>query len=328
MSRRRPLLILLLLTAVVVTGLAIAQRHALLVFVLATDAPPPPLPPTDEGPGVHWADDWFTVEEIAPDTWAIGEPRFHQSNFSYLIAGRERAVLFDAGPGIRDLRPIARRLTSRSILFVPSHFHYDHVGNAITFEHVAVIDLPGLRARAPRGRLSLTAAEHLGAMEGFERVPLEVDRWLAPGESIELGGRRLEVLYTPGHTPDSISLLDPDARLLFTGDFLYPGPLFAFLSNSSLGDYRRAAATVLARVDPDARLYGAHRAAPPGAPRLAMDDVRDLAVTLRALAAGELDGEGVYPVRYGVNERLELLAEPRWLARWSEFHPDFGPRPR
>ncbi|GAC1503872.1 MAG: hypothetical protein NVS1B6_11530 [Steroidobacteraceae bacterium] len=27
----------------------------------------------------------------------IGEPRYHQQNYSYLIVGQQRAVLFDAG---------------------------------------------------------------------------------------------------------------------------------------------------------------------------------------------------------------------------------------
>ena len=323
---RRPLLISigLVLVLAMAFGLAIHNRHALIVRAIATDGPPPPLPKTDEGPGVRWFDDWFTVEELAGGTWAIGEPRYAQFNFSYLIEGADRAVLFDAGPGVRDLRPVARSLTMRPILFIPSHFHYDHVGNEVTFEDVAVIDLPGLRERAPDGRLALSWEEHLGVTEGVAPVPLEVDRWLSPGESIELGGRRLEVLYTPGHTPDSISLLDREASLLFTGDFLYPGPLFAFLSNSSLGDYQRAASTVLARVAPDTRLFGAHRVEPPGAPRLAMEDVRDLGATLQALSRGELSGTGTYPVSYRVNERIDLLAEPAWLARWEETHPGFG----
>lgn len=307
-----------------VSAMVVHHRHFLMVQAIALEATPPPRAQEDEGPAVRWADDWFTVEEIAPGTFAIGEPRYYQQNFSYLIIGSERAVLFDAGPGMRDLRPVVRSLTALPVLFVPSHFHYDHVGNQITFEDVAVIDLPGLRSRAPDGRLEFAWFEHLGAAEGVDAAPLEIDRWLKPGEEIELGGRELEVLYTPGHTPDSISLLDRAARLLLTGDFLYPFELYAFLPNSSLGDYQRAADRVLATVPDDARLFGAHREGPPGAPRMAMDDVRDLASTLRALSEGEIEGTDVYPVRYRVNDRLDLLAEPAWLARWDETHPGFG----
>ena len=234
-------------------------------------------------------------------------------------------MLFDAGLGLRDIRPVARALTDRPITFVPSHFHYDHVGNQITFEQVAVVDLPYLRVRAPDGRLRLVFAEHLGAAERIASPTLEVDEWLAPGSEISLGDRRLRVLHTPGHTEESISLLEVESGDLFTGDFIYPGPLFAFLPNSGMGDYLQGAATVLAAVPPGARLFGAHRLAPPAAPELAVGDVEDLQATLRAIRAGELKGQGLYPVVYRVNSRVELYAEPRLLQRWSPRHPFIDP---
>ena len=297
-------------------ALGVWQRHRLLIALIAEGAPPPLSARTEEGPGVRWVDDYFTVEALDARTFAIGEPRYAQQNFSYLIVGSERAVLFDAGPGLRDIRAVAESLTPLPITFVPSHFHYDHVGNRITFERVAVVDLPELRARAPDGRLALRWSEHLGASEGVEAVALEIDEWLAPGAAIALGQRELEVLLTPGHTEESISLLDRASGQLFSGDFIYPGDLYAFLPNSSLGDYAAGARRVLEAAAPETVLLGAHRTRPPGAPRLALDDVRDLAETLRAIAAEERESAGLYPVSYRVNERVSLLAEPRWLQRW------------
>ena len=54
---------------------------------------------------MRWHDDYFTVMAIDPDTFAIGEPRYWQQNFNYLIVGETRAILFDAGPGVRDILP-------------------------------------------------------------------------------------------------------------------------------------------------------------------------------------------------------------------------------
>jgi glyoxylase-like metal-dependent hydrolase (beta-lactamase superfamily II) len=312
-----PGLLLLALAAV-----AVDHRHRLLLWYFSSAEIPALLEAADEGPGVRWMDDYFIVQVIDPQTFAIGEPRYHQQNFNYLIAGSERAILFDAGPGYRDIRPIAEALTGLPLTFVPSHFHFDHVGNQVTFERVAVADLPHLRARATGGRLQLEWHEHLGSAEGYAAPALQVDEWLRPGSVIELGGRNLRVLYTPGHTDDSISLLDETAGLLFSGDFLYPGPLYAFLPNSRMGDYLQGAETVLTAAA-DARVFGAHRDGPPGAPEQSLADVRDLQAALQAIRAGTLDGEGFYPVTYLVSPTMQLLAEPAWLQDWAARYPQY-----
>ena len=60
------------------------------------------------------------------------------------------------------------------------------------------------------------------------------------GQIIDLGGRKLEVMYTPGHSASSIMLIDEADGILFTGDTWYPGPLYAFLEDFSLPDYVRS----------------------------------------------------------------------------------------
>ncbi len=99
---------------------------------------------------------------------------------------------------------------------------------------MAVVDLPHIREQAEGDRLTLTWKQHLGSTEGVARPTFQVDEWLQPGSRLDLGGRELRVLYTPGHTDDSISLLDVRASLLFAGDFIYPGDLYGFMPNSNL----------------------------------------------------------------------------------------------
>ena len=136
----------ILIALVLLSGLLTLQwRRELMMHVMmaaGTGAPPPLLDLTDEGPGVLWLADYFTIELVAPDTYAIGEPRYWQQNYSYLIIGSDSALLFDAGPGVRDMRATAQSLTDKPITLLPSHFHYDHVGNNNTFDTIAVVDLP------------------------------------------------------------------------------------------------------------------------------------------------------------------------------------------
>src|ERR1700675_2753049 len=52
--------------------------------------------------------DYFAVEDLGDGTFAIGEPRYYQQNYSYLIVGQTQAVLFDSGSGTRDISQIGR----------------------------------------------------------------------------------------------------------------------------------------------------------------------------------------------------------------------------
>ena len=333
MPRRLGQLFLILLVIACLVALAVTQRHRLLLMTFGNGKPPPlteleALPIAAEGPGARWLDDYFLIVEIDPQTFVIAEPRYEQQNLNYLIIGHDRAVLFDAGSGLRDVAAAAAQLTDKPITFVPSHLHYDHIGKGGPFARTAMIDLPHLRARAERvadtkeaTQIQLTWQEHLGKPEGYSAPAMQVDEWLIPGSVMSLGGRALRVLYTPGHTDDSISLLDSARGMLFAGDFIYSGPLYAFLPNSSLGDYQQGAATLLENTLPHTKVFGAHRTGPPGAPVLNRTDIQDVLNTLQNIEAGNLAAEGDYPVSYPVNERIVLLAEPKWLQNWEQRYP-------
>ena len=245
-------------------------------------------------------------------------------NFNYLIIGNTRAVIFDAGTGQRDIRRVVESLTSLPITFIPSHLHYDHIGNEIIFEKTALVDLPHLRKRAIDNKLPLTRYEHLGEVEGYPLPEIKVSEWLAPNETIDLGGRLLMVLYTPGHTEDSISLFDKESGYLFSGDFLYPGELYGFLPNSNMGDYLQGAETIESLGEMSLRVFGAHRDDTIGMPELNLEHVIRLRDALIDIHSGKLKSNGIYPVSYKVDERVELLSEPKWLQDWDPIYPELN----
>ncbi|MBU6246642.1 MAG: MBL fold metallo-hydrolase [Xanthomonadaceae bacterium] len=57
---------------------------------------------------------------------------------------------------------------------------------------------------------------------------------------MDLGGRSLKVLATPGHLPDSIAQFDARNGLLFTGDTYYPGPIYVFGPGADPAAYQRS----------------------------------------------------------------------------------------
>jgi len=71
---------------------------------------------------------------------------------------------------------------------------------------------------------------------GLSTPPFKVSRWVEDGEQLNLGGKDLEVIHTPGEAPDHICLLDRTDRLVFCGDILLRGPVWTHLEGGSLED--------------------------------------------------------------------------------------------
>jgi len=298
-SRRQRLLFAF---AVLVATIVLAAYFAPYVFPEALyrlrGKEPPILPRPAVAVTGRWYDDYFVVEQIDPATMAIGEPRYYQGNYSYLIIGRERAVLFDAGTGTRDIVPVVRALTPLPVTVIPSHLHFDHVGALGRLDRTALLDAPSLRARVRDSRLTLGRYEFLGFLQGLASPTFRVDEWWAAGTTIDLGERSIRVLSTPGHTPTSVSLYDEPRRQLFVGDFMYPGALYAFLPGASRSAYLASTRQLLALIDPVTRIYTAHMAelpAPVRAPVLEVTDLRALEATLLRIEQGTLQSSGIYP---------------------------------
>ena len=265
---------------------------------------------------VRWFDDWFALEDIASGITAIGEPRYHYRNWNYLIEGDDLALLFDTGPGLRNIAPVVASLSKKQLIVVPSHLHFDHVGNLDKFPNIAMADLPLLRALDQNGLIQESADLFLGDWENHKWPQFSVSRWLAIGSHIDLGGRTLEVLHTPGHSPDSITLfLQPD-NILLVADYIYPGALYAQVPGSNLAEYLSSANALLAHCPMSCRLFGAHGAdpAPQGqrAPEMKMADIVEL-----QLALAKLKEEGGQPENTVINERMSLLASKAAFAPWQ-----------
>jgi hypothetical protein len=90
-----------------------------------------PLPPPEYKPlaRISVSDPWFEVYKVAPNTFAIYEPYQSEEVISYLILGKEKALLFDTGMDISNIQKVTRELTPLPIIVLNSHTHDDHLGD-------------------------------------------------------------------------------------------------------------------------------------------------------------------------------------------------------
>lgn len=98
---------------------------------------------------------------------------------------------------------------------VNTHSHPDHIGSNYAFPFVYVHPEGFERLKNPK--LDMMIQKFLYGLPK-PSTPKEVP------DTIEADGYTLQVLYTPGHSPDHISLYEPDHKWAFTGDLLLWGP--------------------------------------------------------------------------------------------------------
>ncbi|MGJ9406026.1 MBL fold metallo-hydrolase [Nesterenkonia aurantiaca] len=231
-------------------------------------------------------------------------PMTLQGTNTYVLGGdqAQEVVIIDPGPADHPvhLAQVRAVVGSRRVAqILVTHRHADHTGAAASFGEAFAAPVRGHSPDQCLGRGEQPAAA------------------LSDGETIELGGLRLRVLHTPGHTSDSVCFwltgdAEDDEPAMFTGDtILGEGTTMLDHPDGTLTDYLQS----LERLSEyaHARLLPAHGPAQPSAAEAAqrylahrlerLDQVRELlrtaddeGATLDATALGEL----IYGQRSGL----------------------------
>mmetsp|Transcript_47215 Transcript_47215/g.109209 ORF Transcript_47215/g.109209 Transcript_47215/m.109209 type:complete len:327 (+) Transcript_47215:63-1043(+) len=197
----------------------------------------------------------FFVEHLSQRTLVLRElDRFGEAPHIYVVIGPHKAVVIDTGcnsASLFDFLSTLEELEGLELQVVNTHVHYDHIMGNHSFcrpgGHALRGGCRGICQGARDKRFSQAWSDtSLGKKVGATIHDFCVTQWLEEGHKIYLDdavpseAEALEVLYTPGHTPDSISLYLPVENRLFTGDLIYPGSIFLFLPGSSLEEFRES----------------------------------------------------------------------------------------
>lgn len=165
-----------------------------------------------------------------------------EAPFMYLLLGEGRALLLDTGASTHEQdntlsKQVQDLIGPRQLLVVHSHSHSDHRAGDSQFSGLAQ---------------TTVVAPDAAAVKHF----FSFEQWPEGEASIELVGRQLVVIPTPGHQEEAIAIYDPHTRWLLTGDTLYPGYIYV----KDWDDYRASIARLLAATEnyPVDAIMGAH----------------------------------------------------------------------
>lgn len=180
--------------------------------------------------------DWFTIDRVDESTYIISEYRHWEETHCYLLIGSDRALLIDTGLGICNISEQVHRLTDKPVTAAATHIHWDHIGGHKYFTDFCVHkeELSWLNGRFPLPLQAVRSmvADRCDLPEGFDIDTYTIfqgtpARVLEDGGTIDLGGRIIQTLHTPGHAPGHLCFWEAETGCLFTGDLVYKGTLYA-----------------------------------------------------------------------------------------------------
>ncbi|EPY2304530.1 MBL fold metallo-hydrolase [Clostridium sporogenes] len=194
-------------------------------------------------------DNWFTIDHIDKDTHIISEYRHWEETHAYLLNGTERSLLVDTGLGICNIYDEVIKLTDKPVTAVATHIHWDHIGGHKFFPdfYAHEDELNWLNGEFPLtleqikdmvvDRCDLPEGYNVDNYKFFQGTPTMV---LKDNDIIDIGGRSIQVLHTPGHSPGHICFFEKERGYLFTGDLVYKDTLFAYYPSTDPKAYLKS----------------------------------------------------------------------------------------
>lgn len=162
---------------------------------------------------VVYRDENIEFHQIDEHTWH-GNGHLCYNESVYLIEGEKSAILIDAGVKMPGLRKIAESIVNKPVSLVISHAHGDHIGASSEWDEVWI-----------------NAADEAIIPANYQTNVKR--KYMTDGMVFDLGGRDIEVVFTPGHTPGSTCFIDREKHYGFSSDAFGSGNLLVFTDLST-----------------------------------------------------------------------------------------------
>ena len=177
----------------------------------------------------------------------------------FLVWEDGAAVIIDPGEEApRLLEAIeSEGLTLEAILL--THTHFDHVGAVAPLARAtgAPVYCPEIEVPVLQDVMAFVPWSGFGPFESWDP-----EHTVRGGETLELAGLTLDVVFTPGHSPGHVTYAVRGERALFSGDVLFKGSVGRVdLPGGDWPTLARSIATLLERYDDDTAVHPGHMGA-------------------------------------------------------------------
>lgn len=175
----------------------------------------------------------------------------YEAPFIYVLVGSEKTLVLDTGAtenpnefpiyetivSLHQKHNISGDYLNREILVIHSHSHSDHYGADAQF-----VGQPNVTVVSPN-------KTGIDSFFAFKEWPKEETQ-------LELGGRSVSIIPTPGHQEEAIAVYDTQTKWLLTGDTFYPGYIYV----KEWQDYKNSIARLVSFTNnfPVSTILGAH----------------------------------------------------------------------
>jgi hydroxyacylglutathione hydrolase len=134
-----------------------------------------------------------------------------------------QAAVIDPGGDLHLLQDAVKRLGLTLSQIWLTHAHIDHAGG--TAELAKRMQLPIIGPH-PGDQFWIDGLAEQSRRFGFPpSEPFTPNRWLADGDTVQIGNCNLNVRHCPGHTPGHVVFHSPDIHRAFVGDVLFAGSI-------------------------------------------------------------------------------------------------------
>jgi glyoxylase-like metal-dependent hydrolase (beta-lactamase superfamily II) len=151
---------------------------------------------------------WLTVGPVQENTWIARQD------------GSDKALLIDPGDEPEKLLEALRELQTTPEAILITHCHFDHVGAV-----KAMAQATGAPVYCPAGEVFMLEDINSFAFPGLTFESYTPEHTVKDGDKLQLAGFEIDVIGTPGHSPDHVTYSIAADKAIFSGDVLFQGSI-------------------------------------------------------------------------------------------------------